>query len=420
MKPSASPPYDGAPAAWVAASAVPNDAAASADTLPGSTQRRIRHPSSTPRTSGTGTPPSAAASPSQRSPEASAAKKPAGGGAWVFMIAVVPSESRSLVAEEVSPPASGAVATTAAPRSSSACLATRGWRVMCVRGSRAGTGFAEAGQLLEGGDEDGTRPFHHRQHLLEALRPTVVRVRDLASRFDGVVVTEQPDPLGIRLTIRRRCDATHVGQVACVHGEHQVVSGQPGLRELLRAMRGRVVVVGAQDRGCTLVHRVAEMPVAGAAARDGHPAGQAGVVHALGQDDVGHGGAADVAQADQRDGVVPGRARSRYRRTQRVSPITLSRIQVTTVMTIAPPTAGQKPSTWKPMSSLSASQLVNLSIAALITTRNSPSVTTINGIDRKVSTGFTNDVTTPRISATSSSGTSLCLISSPPCTGPLK
>src|SRR3954467_11325477 len=80
MKPSASPPYVGAPEAWVAASPWPNDPAASADTLPGSTQRRIRHPSSTPRTSGTGTPPSAAASPSQRSPEASAAKKPAGGG----------------------------------------------------------------------------------------------------------------------------------------------------------------------------------------------------------------------------------------------------------------------------------------------------------------------------------------------------
>ena len=61
------------------------------------------------------------------------------------------------------------------------------------------------------------------------------------------------------------------------------------------------------------------------------------------------------------------------------------------------------------MSSLSASQLVSFSIAALITSRNSPSVTTMNGIDRMASTGFTNDVTTPRISATSSSGHQLVL-----------
>ena len=113
MKPSASPPNDAAPAAWVVARAVPKPVAASGEALPGSTQRRIRHSSSTPSTSGTCTPPSAPASASQRSPWASAAKKPAGGWAWVFMIAVVPSERRSLVAADVSPPASGAVATTA-------------------------------------------------------------------------------------------------------------------------------------------------------------------------------------------------------------------------------------------------------------------------------------------------------------------
>ena len=42
----------------------------------------------------------------------------------------------------------------------------------------------------------------------------------------------------------------------------------------------------------------------------------------------------------------------------------------------------------------------------------------MNGIDRIVRIGFTNDVTTPRISATSSSGTSFCSISSGRASGP--
>ena len=90
------------------------------------------------------------------------------------------------------------------------------------------------------------------------------------------------------------------------------------------------------------------------------------------------------------------------------------------MITIAPPTAGQNRSTWNPMSSWSATQLVSLSIPALMTSRNRPRVTTMNGIDKKVSTGFTNDVTTPRISATTISGSSLCLISSWPWLGPVK
>ena len=42
----------------------------------------------------------------------------------------------------------------------------------------------------------------------------------------------------------------------------------------------------------------------------------------------------------------------------------------------------------------------------------------ISGIDRNVSTGFTNDVMTPRIAATSSSGTRSCSISAQPWRGP--
>ena len=49
-----------------------------------------------------------------------------------------------------------------------------------------------------------------------------------------------------------------------------------------------------------------------------------------------------------------------------------STIQVTIVITIAPPSAVQKPSTWKPMSSCSASQPVSISISALITQQEQP------------------------------------------------
>ena len=80
MKPSRSAPYDGAPAAWVAARLRPSAAGVVAAgparldpaRAPGS--RR-----STASTSGTATPPSAVASASQRRPRASLSKKPGGG-----------------------------------------------------------------------------------------------------------------------------------------------------------------------------------------------------------------------------------------------------------------------------------------------------------------------------------------------------
>ena len=103
---------------------MPKAAAASTLIRTGSTQRRTRHSGSTPSTSGTATPPSASAS--QRSPAASDSKKPGGAWGWVFITAVLPSESRSLVAVAMSPPAIGAVATTETPSSSSARLATSG------------------------------------------------------------------------------------------------------------------------------------------------------------------------------------------------------------------------------------------------------------------------------------------------------
>ena len=122
MKPSCSEPYDGAPASWVVASARPKSVAASVVSLPGSIQSRIRQSASTASTSGTWTPP---ASPSQRSPAASASKKPAGALVRVFMNAERPLLSRSLVAVQMSPPATGAVAATAEPTEDPATKAAR-------------------------------------------------------------------------------------------------------------------------------------------------------------------------------------------------------------------------------------------------------------------------------------------------------
>ena len=108
------------------------------------------------------------------------------------MIAVVPSERRSLVAADVSPPASGAVATTAEPRSSSACLAMTGWRVTS-RGLRV----VEVGHCWRA----ETRTEQVRSTIASTssnpVFPTVVRVRHLATRFDGVEVTEEPKPVRI-------------------------------------------------------------------------------------------------------------------------------------------------------------------------------------------------------------------------------
>ena len=153
------------------------------------------------------------------------------------MIAVVPSESRSLVADDVSPPASGAVATTAAAEELLGVPGHDGLAGHERLGCRLG--LAEVGQLLQGGDEDGAGPLHHRQHLLEALLTTVVRVRHLATRFDRVEVAEQPDPVRVRRLTRRRFDAAHVGEVAGVHRQDEVVGR--------RASRRRTAGPGAAD-----------------------------------------------------------------------------------------------------------------------------------------------------------------------------
>ena len=91
------------------------------------------------------------------------------------------------------------------------------------------------------------------------------------------------------------------------------------------------------------------------------------------------------------------------------------------MITIEPRTAFQKPiDVEADPEAARRSQAVSISISALITSRNSPIVRMMNGIEKNVTTGFTKALTTPRISATSSSGPSLWWISAEPDDGPVK
>src|SRR4029079_14046496 len=112
-----SAPYDGAPDACSLARERPKLTAFSGVGRPGSTQVRIRHSASKARTSGTET---VSDSASQLSPAASLSKNPTGGCGRVLTTAVRPSESRSRVAVQTSPPATGLVETTGVPSSRSA------------------------------------------------------------------------------------------------------------------------------------------------------------------------------------------------------------------------------------------------------------------------------------------------------------
>ena len=71
--------------------------------------------------------------------------------------------------------------------------------------------------------------------------------------------------------------------------------------------------------------------------------------------------------------------------------------------TIAPRSAGMNPRTEKPSPSVSDRRDVRRSIAPLITTRKSPSVRKMTGIEKSLITGFTIVLTTPKTSATAMS-----------------
>ena len=97
------------------------------------------------------------------------------------------------------------------------------------------------------------------------------------------------------------------------------------------------------------------------------------------------------------------RARCPMRGHQFLSvPRTLPSREFTTLMTMLPHSAGQNPSTKKPMPSFWAAQAVSDSMAALITSRKRPKVSTTRQKDNAWVNGLTTAFTTPMIAATPS------------------
>ena len=154
---------------------------------------------------------------------------------------------------------------------------------------------------LQGRHDPVARALDHCQHLLEPVVPTVVRVRDGATRIHRIEVAEHADSLGA---------SADVGQVGLVHHEHEVVRLGPGRVVLPGAVPARVVAGGGQRGRGARVHRVADVPAARAGRGDLDAVGEAGVGEPALEHDVGHGRAADVAEADEGDPVgTPGARR---------------------------------------------------------------------------------------------------------------
>ena len=413
MKPSASPPYDAAPAAWVAARARPKAVAASAEALPGSTQRRIRQlvvdgqhlGDRDPAVGGLGQPAQPVRPRRRRSRPARWAR--------VFMIAVVPSESRSLVADADVAAGDRGRRDHGRAEQLLGVPGHEGWRVTSA-GSRGR-------QLLEGGRRGRRRSVRPSPAPPRSLRPhrstgPARRHRVRRGRSRGTA-----GPVSVT-TVRRPASLSVVAGCR-VHRQHQVVAVEPTTASnWLGAVPGRVVpglarrVAAARSSiGCRRASRRCR-----SWSRSTRPA-EPGVVDPLGSSTTSAIGERQMLpRQTSAIAVAPGRREVRGAGVTR-SPITL----------VDDPgddrdddrAADRRPEAVdvEAESSLPASQLVSISMHALITSRNSPSVRTMNGIeqDRERSASRTA-VTTPRISATTSSGTSLSSISSCPWVGPVK
>ena len=279
--------------------------------------------------------------PARAGPSASAAKNPAGAWVRVFISAVVPLERRSLVA-------AGDVA--AGDRrggdhgAAEELLGTAGQQRL------PGQRTSEAVRQLAD-QRRGAATLDHGQHLLEPVVATVVRVGHLAAGPDG--------------SKSRRAAPVALGGPSADVGE---VGRRPwpARRSRRRARRRRAggpgAAAGRSPAACSVAAArwsigspTCQPPVPQLATLD--QAAQARPGRPRREHDVGHRGAADVAQADQARrrtcrGCAAGAARSRGEPVAGAD--RESTTQVTTVTTIAPPTAGQKPVTRKPMPSCSA------------------------------------------------------------------
>ena len=168
-------------------------------------------------------------------------------------------------------------------------------------GSSAGP-VGPSGRRAAGGDDQRAAcALDHRQHLLEAVVPTVVRVRHVAARFDGSKSRNS----------RTRSASAPGGERGC----------RRGCRASMASTRSRsasqpaVELLGAVPAGVVPGRRSGSPPPAGPSARPGasrrcrswpprpgrrgRPRGDP-----RGEHHLGHGGAADVAQADHGDPVA--------------------------------------------------------------------------------------------------------------------
>ena len=159
----------------------------------------------------------------------------------------------------------------------------------------------------EPGGETGHAGFQQGEDVGEVGVGAVVRVGDVLA-VQAADLAEEPDPA----LVLRSGHGAQVTQVGGVHGEDQVAFRQPGRVELAGAVRLAVVAVAGELPSRGGVHARADVPVAGACAVHEHRAGQAGLGQLVAQHDLGHRGAADVAEADAADAV--GAVRVTWRR----------------------------------------------------------------------------------------------------------
>ena len=290
----------------------------------------------------------------------------------------------------MSPPATGEVATTAVPRSSSARLATSGWRA--IRLGPRPPGRSRLRALLQGGHDRVARALDHCQHLLEPVVPTVVRVgtsppgstgsksRNMPTRVRRVRRRRRgwPRPSRARGRTPRARSRRTAGRGAGSRRSRRRSAwprraGPSGCRRASRRCRTRPPRRGRRGRRRRAGSRARRGPWASGRCCRGRR---------------GRSGSEPSARCAGRAGI------SRGDRIATRTP------QPTTVMMIEPTSALQKPSTWKPRSKMSASQAVNSSIAALITSSRKPRVRMMNGSDSSLTTGSMKVDTRPRISAT--------------------
>jgi hypothetical protein len=138
--------------------------------------------------------------------------------------------------------------------------------------------------------------------VAELVRTAAPGIGDVAGLAEPARRAEQPDPVFV-LTPGH---PAQVHEVAGVHGEDQVIPGQPGRLELAGPVRlgaGAVVASAGQRGPGPRIHRVTDVPVPGPRAVHHDRAVQAGRGHFGAQDGLGHRRPADIAQADQADPV---------------------------------------------------------------------------------------------------------------------